>query len=96
MRKGPIGVPTFTTISVPNTGILVLPASPRRFFATIQNTSNTDMWIMFYSQNAVGQGLMLPKNGFSYEIDGLGLWTGEVYAIHGGTGLKTMAVLDCL
>jgi hypothetical protein len=50
---------------------------------------------MFGSQNAVGQGILIPKNGFSYEIDRLNLWQGEVYAIHNGSGTKDMAILDC-
>lgn len=90
-----IKIPTFTVVSVPNTGLLVLAANNRRFYATIQNVSNTDIWIMFGSQNAVGQGLLIPKNGFSFEIDRLNLWQGSVYAIHGGAGTKDVTVLDC-
>ena len=90
-----IKVNTATKIDVPNTGILVLAANTRRFFALIQNNSNTDIWIMFGSQGAVDQGILVPKNGFSYEIDRLNLWQGAVYAIHGGSGTKQVNVLDC-
>lgn len=90
-----IKVPTFTTVDVPPVGILVLAANTQRFFATIQNLSDTNIWIYFGSQNIVGQGLMIPKNGFSFEIDRLNLWKGTVYAIHGGSGDKSVAVLDC-
>lgn len=86
---------TFTTVAVTTAGLLVLAANNRRFYATIQNVSNTDIWIMFESQNAVGEGLLIPKNGFSFEIDRLNLWQGAVYAIHGGSGTKDVNVLDC-
>lgn len=95
LRNLEIKVPTFTVVSVPAAGVLVLSANTRRFYATIQNVSNTDIWIMFGSQNIVGQGLLIPKNGFSFEIDRLNLWQGEVYAIHGAAGTKDVNVLDC-
>lgn len=85
----------FSVVNVPNTGALVLNENKRRFYATIQNVSNTDIWILFSSQGAVGQGLLLPANGFSYEIDRLNLWQGAIYAIHGGVGNKAVNVLDC-
>lgn len=86
---------TFTTVNLPAAGSLVLASNQRRFFAVIQNNSNTDIWIMFGSQNAVGQGILIPRGGFSYEIDRLNLWQGDVYAIHGGVGNKSVSVLDC-
>lgn len=90
-----IKLPTFTGLSVPNTGLLVLSANTRRFFALVQNVSDTDIWIMFGSQNAVGEGIMIPSNGFSFEIDRLNLWQGSIYAIHNGSTNKTVNVLDC-
>lgn len=90
-----VKIPTYTAVDVPNTGILVLAANTRRFYAFLQNNSTVDIWIMYGSQNAVGQGILIPKGGFSWEIDRLNLWQGEVYAIHGGAGLRTMNILDC-
>lgn len=90
-----IKVPTFTTVLVPSAGVIVLAANTRRFYAVIQNISNVDIWIMFGSQNAVGQGILIPRNGFSFEIDRLNLWQGSVFAIHGSAGNKTMNILDC-
>lgn len=90
-----ISNPVFTSVDVPNTGILVLAENKRRFFAMIQNVSNEDVWLLFESQGAVGDGFLLPANGFSFEIDRMNLWQGAIYAIHGGTGNKTVKVLDC-
>lgn len=90
-----IKLPTFTTVPVANTGTLILAANNRRFYAVIQNRSNTDIWIMFGSQNAVGEGIMIPANGFSYEIDRMNLWQGAVYAIHNAGANKSVNVLDC-
>ena len=85
-----IKVNTFST-----SGDLVLASNTRRFFALIQNNSNEDIWINFGSVGAVGDGIKIPKGGFSYEIDRLNLWQGSVYAIHGGTGTKQVNILDC-
>ena len=82
-------------VSVANTGTMVLPENLRRFFAVIQNVSDTDMWITFGVQGAVGDGIKLPANGFSYEIDKLNLWQGEVYAIHAAGATKVMNFVDC-
>lgn len=90
-----IKVNTASSVDVPATGLLVLAANTRRFFAIIQNNSSTDIWIMFGAQGAVGEGIMIPKNGFSYEIDRLNLWQGAVYAIHGGVGNKRVNTVDC-
>lgn len=87
--------PVFTSVDVPVAGILVLAANNRRFYAQIQNNSNTDIWILFGSQGAVGQGILIPRLGYTYEIDRLNLWQGAVYAIHGGAGLKRVNVIDC-
>lgn len=87
--------PVFTTVSVAAAGTLVLAANSRRFYAQIQNNSNTDIWIMFGSQGAVAAGILIPRLGYTYEIDRLNLWQGSVYAIHGGAGLKQVNVLDC-
>lgn len=95
LRNLEIKLPTHTVVSVSNAGILVLPANTRRFYAMIQNISTVDVWIMLGSQGAVDEGILVPKNGFSYEIDRLNLWQGEVYAIHGGAGLRLVTVLDC-
>lgn len=90
-----IKVPTFTTVNVTTAGVLVLAANTRRFYAIIQNNSNRDIWIMLGSQNAVGEGILVPRNGFSFEIDRLNLWQGSVYAIHDGVGNMQMNILDC-
>jgi hypothetical protein len=75
-------------------GALLLAANERRFYALIVNASNTDIWIMFGSQNAVSQGIFVAANGFSYEIDKANLWRGEIYGIHGGGGAKTVSVFE--
>ncbi len=84
-----------STVNVAATGTLILAENKRRFFAVIQNVSDTNIWITFGSQGAVGDGLLIPANGFSYEIDRLNLWQGEVYAIHAGVGNKAVNLLDC-
>lgn len=94
MRRGPISVPTFTTVAVPNTGSLILGENHRRFYVSITNPTTQDMWLMFGSQNAFGEGIYLPANGFAYEIDKNNMWPGDVYAIHNGVGLKNLAVFE--
>lgn len=86
--------PTFTTVSLSNVGALLLAENERRFYALIVNASNTDIWIMFGSQNAVEQGIFIAANGFSYEIDKANLWRGTIYGIHGGAGLKKVSIFE--
>jgi hypothetical protein len=90
-----VKIPTFTTVPVTNVGALILSANPRRMYAFIQNNSNTDIWIMLGSQGALSAGILVPSNGFSYEIDRNNLWQGTVYAIHGSGASKNVHVLDC-
>jgi hypothetical protein len=90
-----IKVPTFTTVTFSNAGQLVLAANPRRTYAIIQNVSTVDMWMMFGSQGAVNQGVMIPANGYSYEIDRNNLWQGAIYCIHSSGINQSVNVLDC-
>lgn len=89
-----IKVNTFNTVSVPNTGILIMAANPRRFYALITNPSNTDIWLYFDSQGAVNQGIYLPRDGFSYEITRDNLWQGSIYAIHSAVSAKSVVVYE--
>jgi hypothetical protein len=82
-------------VDVPPAGIVILPENNRRFFAMIQNNSNQDIWLWFGSQGIVGQGIFVPANGFSYEIDRQNLWQGSVYGCHNGVGDKNVVGMDC-
>lgn len=90
-----IGVCAAVTVPVDPAGTLILPANKRRLFAIIQNGSDTDIWILFGTQGAVAEGILIPKSGFSYEIDRMNLWQGEVYAIHAAVTAKDIQTLDC-
>lgn len=90
-----VKIPTFATVPVTNAGAIVLAANVRRFYAQIQNNSNTDIWLYFGAQGSVNQGIMVPANGFSYEIDRMNLWQGAVYAIHNSGTSKNVHVLEC-
>lgn len=81
-RNVPIKKPVIATLSVPTAGLLILAANPQRFYVEIINDSNTKIWIYFGSQNVAGQGIPIPANGFSYEIDRNNLWQGDIYAVH--------------
>ena len=94
MRKGPINKAVFTSVNVTNSGILVLPENPYRFYTLLTNGSNQDMWIMLGVQNIFGEGIFIPKNGFSYEIDANNMWRGEIYGIISVAGPKTLSVFE--
>lgn len=69
----------------------VLDANQNRKFATIVNTSDTDMWLKNQDgapTSAAGTGVFVAKAGFAYVIDQDNLWKGEVWMIHAGTGNK--------
>lgn len=81
MYKVIIGKPDFATVSVPNTGAILLAANPRRQVATIMNPTMVNLWVYFGRQNIVGEGFFVAGGGFAYEIDHNNLWRGSVYGI---------------
>lgn len=82
------------SVNVAAASTLVLADNPQRKYALIINTSNTDVWLRLGSAAALNQGIFVARNGFAYEISANNLWTGEIYGIHGGSGLKLLSVLE--
>lgn len=89
-----IKIANHLTASVANTSTLVLPANPRRFYATLVNQSNTGIWLKLGSAASVDDGIYIAPNGFSYEITLDNLWQGDIFACHGSGGLKTMTIVE--
>jgi len=81
-------------VSVAATSTTVLAANEQRKYALIINTSNTDIWLRLGGTAVVGQGIFIARSGFAYEIDVNNLFVGQITAIHGGTGNKTLSVLE--
>lgn len=82
-------------VEVEDTSTLILPANPRRKWATFVNASDTDIWLRFGSAAEVDRGIYVSSGGFGYEIGPDNLWTGEVYGIHAAAAQqKTLARLE--
>jgi hypothetical protein len=87
-------VATDSAVDVGTSSTLILSANPRRKFCTLVNSSNADMWLRFGSAAAVNSGVYLAAGGFGYEISRDNLWVDSIFAIHGGTGTKKLAILE--
>lgn len=94
MGAYPIRKVSDAPISVVTTSTLALADNPNRKYALLINTSNTDIWLRLGQAAVLGSGIFIARGGFAYEITGENLWTGAIYAIHGGAGAKVMSVLE--
>ena len=86
-----IGKFIYDTTDVTTSWTEVLDRNQERKFATIVNTSDTDMWLKNSDTapaTAAGTGVFVAKSGFAYVIDGDNLWKGKVWMIHAGSGNK--------
>jgi len=75
----------------------VLPLNGQRKFATIVNTSDTNMWLKqsdLVPTGSAGTGIFVASGGFAYVIDGDNLWKGPVWMIHAGVGNKVASTED--
>lgn len=88
--------PTHTAVNVTVASGLVLAANADRRYALLINDSDTPIYLALGVAAAVNQGIRLNAAGGSYEMSApLGnLYTGAVYAIHGGAGNKVLLVTE--
>lgn len=88
---------TSTTINVATTSTIALASNANRLYALfVNNSDDTDIYLMIGNDAVVGQGIRLNMGGGSYEVSKkLGnLTTAIVKAIHGGTGTKQLLVVE--
>lgn len=93
---GLITTPTPSPISVAVTSTLALAANSARIAALVVNDSDTDIYLKRGAAAVANQGIRLNAYGGAYEMSlkGGNLYRGAVYAIHAGTGTKTLLVED--
>jgi len=94
-------------INVTTSGSLVLAREPvlgRKGVKVIVLTNASDEGIYLALKNSpdgstnqaeVGKGIFLTANGGAYEINRTNLCISEIWAIHGGTGTKSLCVQVC-
>lgn len=83
-----------STVNIGTSSTLALNANESRKFAILINNSDEDIYIDFGEAASVDSGVRISAGGFSYEIDRQNLWAGSIYAIHGGSGLKQLLVME--
>lgn len=71
----------------------VLDENPARKYAGFFNDSDTVIYLAFGGNASIGAGVRIPPDGF-YEITWSNPITAPVYAVHGGTGSKRLAVVE--
>lgn len=94
-NEAPIN-PTHTTLAVSTSTQAALAANAARRYALLINDSDTDIYIKFGAAAVANQGIRLNAAGGSHEMNiTLGnLYLGAINAIHGGTGTKTLLILE--
>lgn len=88
--------PTHTVVNVTTESGLVLAPNPHRVYVCIENDSDVDVYITLNSEAVLHEGIRLNAGGGSYEISHQigNLYTCAIYAIHGGTGDKSLLVTE--
>lgn len=85
-----------TTLAVSTATQTALAANSSRKKALFVNDSDTTIYLRLGAAAVANQGIRLNANGGSYEIlptDGY-VFQGAVNAIHGGSGTKTLTILE--
>lgn len=87
---------THKNVDVTTSSTAVLSENTDRKYALIINDSiDTDIYLKIGSAAEVSKGIRIVKSGGSFEMRiGVNLSTAAVYAIHGGTGNKTLLVTE--
>lgn len=67
-----------------------------RSYLLVQNDSDTVIYLALNAPAVAGRGIRLNANGGSYEVNYTNLFTGPVYAIHGGAGSKNVCIQEGL
>lgn len=80
-------------------GTLVMTVDRLCRYVALTNASDTDMFIALHTSDdgvtstaELNKGIMLLKNGGAYELNNTNMYYGEIWAIHGGTGIKRLCV----
>ncbi len=81
-------------VLVTTASTLVAQANPGRRYASFVNDSDTVIYIALGSFASVNSGIRLNAQGGSYMIDVLNPYSGDIAAIHGGTGNKVLLVVE--
>lgn len=86
---------TAKTVTTSSSVVSAAPASWRRG-CILQNDSDTAIYVMFGATAVANQGVRLNANGSSLEVgeDKSLNFQGVIYAIHAGTGDKTLLVTE--
>jgi len=74
------------SIDVGPKSVLVLPANPRRGYASFVNDSLEVIYLSLGEEAVIGQGVRLNPEGGWYEITQTNLYQGDIYAICPGAG----------
>lgn len=85
---------TNTGVDVGTQSTLVLAANPLRRYAAIVNDSDTDIYLSIGQAAQPHAGIRLNAQGGVYEINGTNLHGEAIYAVHAGTGLKRLCVVE--
>ena len=86
------GTPANGTVTTASTEIVA--TRPRRGYCSVQNDSDTVIYLALGYPAVVGSGIRLNANGGSYEINFTNLFTGAINAIHGGSGNKNVCIQE--
>ena len=88
--------PTHAAQAVTTVTTAALAAQAARSYALFVNDSDAVMWLMVGASAVANQGIRLNANGGSYEMArGYGNLVQEaIYAIHSGSGSKTLLVSE--
>lgn len=74
--------------------LVVLAANKFRTAAWLINDSDTIIYLGLGWAAALNAGIRLNSDGGSIEINKNCLFKGDIYAIHGGTGNKRLAIVE--
>jgi len=83
--------------NVAGAGTLVAEADDYRKYWAVTNASDTPIYLAMHANGgintaAVGCGIYLAPNGGSFELNNVNMYYGEIWAIHGGAGVKRLCV----
>lgn len=79
---------------VATTNTQVAEKKPLRKYWACVNTSDTPIYLALQPGGSaeVGKGIYLAPNGGSFELNNVNMYYDEIWAIHGGSGLKRLTV----
>lgn len=70
----------------------VADADDYRKFWACTNASNEPIYLALHTTAESGKGVYLAPNGGAFELNNTNMYYGEIWAIHGGAGSKTLCV----